>query len=524
MSDEVEIEPEFEDEDEFLDRLKQPPKPQSDDSNEDDEPPKPTGTPSVIQDAQPSPGAPVFTGQTQSREKQRALERANREAKRRQQKLKEDARRNLREQEQDQERQRRAEAREALRASREQVISLRSDAVASRIQTYAMASSLGFPGYVIASAVDAALIRPSEERDIQAQRDYQRQLEIYQESLRKDQIEARRKAQRDIDDIPIEATRIDEQGNPLPFPPQQPYIPQTNTGNQNQNQYPQAPNLPPQPPNQPPNQPPTGGQGMPTGGGPNLPPPVRPTQPTPSGQGIAAYGGAMVAVTAAIQVGQAVNQAVDKLAKNINDIATNAVRGNAVEATKGTVKTAQNIIDPLGIQIPLNVAVQSFDTLLDINKAILDVTRENIAFAPESLQADVMTDIKMLIQQIELTRRNDKTTAELIRANAQFEMAWAEAKSKIIEHIGPMIIFLLERLTEQVKLAGNVMDFGSSAVMAAIQVNAPVLFGLLQSIMKNTEPDPKDLDDADMIKQIDNFFNADAFGNKLKRNKQVPRN
>jgi hypothetical protein len=176
------------------------------------------------------------------------------------------------------------------------------------------------------------------------------------------------------------------------------------------------------------------------------------------------------------------------------------------------MKIGQNVVDPLGTNIPVNVAVQSFDMLLETNKAILESTRQNLAFAPQSLQADVQGDIQKLVQSIELTRKNDTVTAELIRANTQFELAWGEAKAKLIETIGPAIVRMLQLLTSLLEVANFV---GQVAYIVSIHI--PVIGRLIEAILSKLPDQNKDLDDSDILNQINKFFDPD-------RTKQSMRN
>lgn len=516
MADEVEIEPEFEDEDEFLDRISQSTQPLGEIDKTPPKGRKPTDTPSVVEDVQVPVTTPRFTGKKNNNKKE--VDQANKEAERRRREEQAEARRLLRERQQEQVREQRIQSRERLRASREQVTAARSEAIAGRVQSYSLAASLGFPGYVAASVVDSLFIRPKEDAQVEAQREYQKQLEIYQETLRRDQLAQKRAEEQAIRDMPITATEIDGRGKPVKNPPLPPMPPGTPPNVPPPANYPPAPPTPPSPPNVPPGSPPT-----PPNPPPNVPPPVPPTPPTPPPSNVGGgLGTAAIALTAAIQSAQAVNQAIDKLADGVSNTLVSAIKGDGIEASKSGIKTAQSIIDPLGVQIPLNVAVQSFDTLLDVNRAILDVARQNIAFAPQTLQADISGDLQKLVQSIELARKNDPTTAELIRANTQFEMAWAETRAKLLETLGPAIILLLQQLTNQVTLVGNGVQAASSVGSGFLQTAWPALYILLSKLVSNTEPKLDDLDDSDILNQIGDFFNPDRQRNQMRRNKTFP--
>ncbi len=513
MADEVELEPEFEDEDDFTTRLDElsRKKPQSNTPDTT----APEGAPPVEEAAVP-PTTPRFTPKRQARENKKLLEQAQREAERKRKTDQTEARRVLREQQQDQAREQRIQSREALRISREQVTSARSDAIAGRVQSYSLAASIGFPGYVAASVVDAMYIRPKEEASVQAEKQYQLDLQRYNEQVRKDQIDEKRRQEQAIRDMPIDAVQIDERGKPVKNPPLPPIPP----GMTPPSNVPPPGGLPPNSPlpptgGQPPGQPP---QGPPPGA---TPPPIPPTRPNP----VAPMGNiaqAAVPLTAAIQTAQYINQAIDKLADSVDTVAVSVAKGDGTEASKATVKTFQSAIDPLGVQIPLNVAVQGFETLIDVNKAILDTTRQNLAFAPQSLQADISGDLQKLIQSIEISRRIDPTTAELIKANAQFDMAWQEARAQLIENLGPAVIKLLELITLLLRTQTTVIDAGSGFTQGFMNSFAPVLTAILSRIASNTDKDLDALDDSDILNQIGTFFNAGDQKTKMRMNNTFP--
>jgi len=478
MADEVDIEPEFEDEDDFIDRLSQKPVSNTPDTA------APTGAPPVDQDVRLPLSMPRFAPRASNKKNQEDIEKAQREAARRRKQDQADAKRILREQQQDQARLQKAQARDAQRQSREQVTAARSEAISSRIQSYSLASSLGFPGYVAASVVDSLFVRPREQSIVDEQNQYQRDLQRYNEAKQREQIDIKRRQEQKIKDAPVTATALDESGRPIQ--------PGTNG----------IPLTPPTPPG-------TGGPGRPTH--PPLIPPKEPIPKSPSAIGQSVHTASTI-LTGTIQALQAVNGAVDKFAKNASDLSTNIIKGDATGATKSAMKIGQNVVDPLGTNIPVNVAVQSFDMLLETNKAILESTRQNLAFAPQSLQADVQGDIQKLVQSIELTRKNDSVTAELIRANTQFELAWGEAKAKLIETIGPALVRILQLLTKVLEL----LEF-MGQVAYIVSINLPVIGRLIEAILSKLPDQNKDLDDSDILNQINKFFDPD-------RTKQSMRN
>lgn len=485
MADEVDIEPEFEDEDEFLDRLSRKPTSDTPDTT------APQGAPPVDQDVNIPAGTPKFTPRASSKKNQKDVDRAQRDAARRRRQEQTDARRILREQQQDTAREQRALAREAQRLSREQITAARSEAISSRVQAYSLSASLGFPGYVAASVVDSLFVRPRENSIVDEQNQYQRDLQRYNEAKRREEIENKRRREQEIRDTPITATAIDDKGKPI----------KPGTGG-----------IPPTPPTPP-------GTVSPGSSGSNQPPLIPPTPPTaraPSSLG-QSIGTAATIVTGGIQVLQAVNGAVDKLANNVGDISTSLAKGDATGGVKAIAKTTQGIVDPLGTMVPVNVAVQSFDILLETNKAILASTKQNIAFAPQSLQAEVQGDIQKLVQSIELTRKNDTVTAELIRANTQFEMAWQEAKAKFIETVGPILVRMLEKVTYALEIMQGVAQ-----AVYIVSTHIPGIGRIIEGILNRMPKEANNLDDSDILNQIDKFFDPGRVKQNMRDNNRFP--
>lgn len=483
MADEVDIEPEFEDEDDFIERIAYKPASDSPDTA------APSGAPPVDQDVNIPPGTPKFRPGSSNKQNKKDIEKAQREAARRLRQEQADARRLLREQQQDAAREQRQAAREAQRLSREQVTAARSEAISSRVQSYSLAASLGFPGYVAASVVDSMFVRPREESIVNEQNQYQRDLQRYNEAKTREELEVKRRREEEIRNTPITATALNSSGQPI---------------------APGTSGIPPTPPGSPP---PIVSPGS---GQPPLVPPTMPNPRAPSSLG-GSLGGAATIITGAVQVLQAVNSQVDKLASNTKDLATNIIKGDAVGATQSGMKTVQGIIDPLGIAVPVNVAVQSFDILLETNKGILEATRQNIAFAPQSLQADVQGDIAKLVQTMDLTRKNDTVTAELIRANTQFELAWGETKAQLIQVVGPILTFMLEMLTTMLEAINYIRQ-----LLYTIATNIPVIGRIIENILGKMPNANNELDDSDIVNQIDKFFDPDRARRAMRDNKVFP--
>lgn len=525
MATEINIDPEFEDENEFRKRLEDQAKNGGKENLSDiikNDPDRAvdivrdwvsSGEPEIENDLPGSPNAVPFQnvkpGDKSGEQQAKDIEQKERKRYRREQ---QERLADFQRQQTEQRRAQQQAKKDEVAASREIVRDIRSQAISQRVESYSLAAAVGLPGYITASVVDSLFIRPDEDKRVKQEQDYQAELARYYEQVRKD-AEAQAAAERAaIKNAPMQATVFDEQGKPIPptppsgsppsvpptsppVPPPQPPVPPPGGG---QGTAPPVPPVPPKPPGPP-------GPPAPTPTPPNQPPPIPPTppgRPPVSGPTVSPA----IIITAAVEAAQAINGAVDKAGQAASQTGQDIINGNYGSGAKSLVKGAQTAFDPLGVNIPVNVAVQGFNALIDINQSILDVTRENLGFAPLSLQADIDADISRLLQQISISQRTDATTAELIRANRQLEEAWAEVKVKIINEYGPVIIGLLKILTEIVGPIGTLLS-NPAAISAIFGPAAGLVIRLLQAIAQNTAKAEVDQLNNNIFDQLERFFN-----------------
>lgn len=470
MATEANIEFEGESDDDALRRIqdnktdstKETPQPQSSDVVEDDQ---------VI-----PPGAVPFTPQQRKarKEAEKEKDKANREANRRRREQIADQKRTLAQSIQDQERQRRAELKAQKQRSQEQVVQIRSEAIKNRVQAYSLAASIGFPGYVAASVVDTLYLRPQEDQKVNAQKRYQEQLAQYHEGLKQDAIQQKRAAQAAIRNTPVQATAINPQTG-RPIPPSQ---------------------LPPQPPTQP-TQPP------------QLPPPRIPPQPPQPPQGggsgvsLATLG---ITATALIQATQFINRATTSIGNSATNIGKTITSGTASEGAQAALRDGKLLL--AGGNIPANVAVEGFHTLLSINDSILNSIQGTMAFSPQTMQASIERELANFGKQIENAQKLDKITEQLVRANTQMDLAWQNLRAEFIEDIGPAIVFALNLITNQIKGVTVALDLAFEYA-AFLPGGIGAIIQTLQLIADLAEKaQANELDSTDITKQIDDFFNV----------------
>ena len=328
-------------------------------------------------------------------------------------------------------------AREALRdskaASKERMDQLRSNAVAQRIQAYGVASALGMPGYAVASGVDQFIIRPAEEKQVQNEEEYRRQLDETKRANQEDNIRYRRQMEeymRDVRNFPKaevnEAAYYEKYGVPPPAS-------SSGIGGAGGSGGGGSGNIPPGMGPPPPPQHP---------GPPPQPRPL-PTPPPMPGQ----VGNLASVATAAVQAGQWLNDKAKEQAKTSREGILSIAEDTPFDLMKNRMKALKDISDPLGINPISTVSVEGFNTLLDYTKQQVDYVKANSNFGGKAIGATVESDIAKLMQDIAISRRNDPLNAQMIRANAQLERAWSEFKSQIFENIGPTIVTLLRTIT-----------------------------------------------------------------------------
>jgi hypothetical protein len=455
---------EFEDgdEDEFLNRLDN-----KTDSSKDA--PRPQST-EIEDDQTILDGMTEFTpGKKGNKKQEQEVNKRNRAANRRRREEMADRKRAMREEQQDKERARRAEARERKQVSKDQVLQSRTEAISNRIGIYSLASSLGLQGYVAASIVDNLYLRPKEQQETGAQLEYQQQLERYNEALKSDAIQQQRAQQEAIRNTPVTATPLGPTGAPLPpgsFPP-----------------------LPPSPP--PPNQPPI----------------LPPSSPIPQGPGmIGQLAGQANLVAGLLQATQVVNGYISNIASAANNIGAGIASNNAVQGSQAILGGAKAAI---GFNTTALVAIEGFNTLLSINQSILDSIKGNLGFAPQTLQANVQSDILKLSRQIESSQRLDKVTAELIKANTTLDEAWNGLRTEFLEDIGPSLVTILNFISTHIKGMTVGLDLISNAANVHIPGSLGSIFHAIRMVLDVLYRNQNNqLDNADIMKQIDDFFNV----------------
>jgi hypothetical protein len=473
-------------------------------------------------DSPPSPlttNVPPFSMQTptkeelaKKRQEERDTEKILRSLSKRNKEQQAAERRKLREQQQDQARADREQARARMRQSQEEVRAARSDAISQRVQSYSAAAALGLPGYVFANVIDTTLIRPKEDARVQQQKEYQRQLETYNEQVAKDREQKKRQQEEAIRNRPVEAyikpnKQLDMFGNPLASgttAPPTPPVGGSGGSGQGGGQG-GGGNIPPS--NTPPVGPgsPSSNQGQ--GGGGGTPPPIPPTPPpapTPGTDWLTNLGPVGLGVAAGVRLGQTINRQIDAAAKEVQSFTGSVVSGDATGGLKQGAGIAGRLLDPLGSNVVINTAVQGFDTLITVNEQIRDSIRKDAAFAPQTLEATVLGDISKLVQRIEIARRLDPVTMELTKVNTQLELQWAELRASLIEALGPAIIFNMNVIVENLKLLNTGVD-----VVSSVARYLPGGIGAIIEILEFIAwlmPKPKsDLDQSNILQQFKDF-------------------
>jgi hypothetical protein len=428
-----------------------------------------------------------------------------------------------------------AASRTGITSAREQMTGIRSQATGARIGAYSLAASLGLKGYVAASLADRFLIQPAEAKSVQEQKDYiqkekqyQQDLAAYQTRVKQAELERNRNIRDDISNRPVTAVALDDDGNPI-HPAA--YGSAVTKGNATGSGTSASTGGGPGgggPPGVGPGTPSPSNPGKGKGGG--IPPiipgpaPIRPNAPVPGG----GVGGAIAAATvivpalaAAIEGAKLVNSFIDSTGKELASFSTSAIKGDGVGASKSLVNFSRKMSDPLGVNIPAQIAVTGFEALLDINQGILDSIKGTEAFAPQTLQASVEGDLAKFFQQIEMARRLDSVTAELVKANTQFELAWGELRAELIEAVAPVILTLLPLLTEYIKtMASNVSTLDTLIGIGVGRQSTQI--DLIQKVVAWWMGITPDKIDAALERQLENFFSPTQAEKSLRQRRAFP--
>lgn len=390
-------------------------------------------------------------------------------------------RRLLREQQEDAARQQRRDRKDAKAASQEQKTNIRSEAISQRVQAYAASSVLGLPGYIGASFVDQFIIRKNEDLQIQAQKEYEANLERYNQQVEIDRVQERRDAEAKIRELPVQAVDVDAVRAKHGLPP---LPPADNSGKQPDFVGPmKEPEGPPRPP-----APPGGPPAAASDDGGKRPPPVLPTMPniptTNAGMGVGI-------ATAAFMVAQQANQVISSTGDQIQRLGEATLGDDPFKAAKEGARTFQKTADPLGVGIPLEVAVTGFEVLLGLTEQIMKNSEKDLAFSPLSLTANVEGTLQKLLQQIDIAERLDPLKSEVIRARTEVDMAWQEFKARAFEDLAPTIILILKLIASGLDKAAAVQKVTGGALDGFFATFSPATRAILQTlgaIKANTTP------------------------------------
>jgi hypothetical protein len=408
-------------------------------------------------------------------------------------------------------------SRSGIASAREQMTGIRSQATGARIGAYSLASALGLKGYVAASLADKFLLQPSEAKAVQEQKDYiqkekQYQIDLgdYQARVKQAELERARNVKDDISNRPITAVALDEDGNPI-HPAS--YGTGAPTGN-----GPGGGGTPGVGPG-------SGGSG--SGGIPPIipgPAPIRPNAPVPGGGmgGLIAAATLVVpAIAAAIEGAKLINTFIKDTGKGISDFTTSAIKGDSTGGTKSLLNFNRRLSDPLGVAIPTQIAVTGFEALLDINQAILESIKGSEAFAPQTLQAGVEGDLAKFFQQIEMARRLDSVTAELVKANTQFDLAWGELRAELIEAIAPVIINVLPLISSYIRTLATNVEVANNLIGIGVG-SQDIQLKLVEKVIAWWMGVTPDKMDAAMEKQLETFFSSNQAEKSLRQRRAFP--
>lgn len=373
-----------------------------------------------------------------------------------------------------------------------------SQATSERIQAYTTASSLGFAGYVVASLVDQFAIRPTEDRNRAAERQYTRDYDIYQDALKNNQLQKRRAIEDRIREVKtgdaIDYDSIVSSVNSQIGPPTR-----TITETVMQRDIDRNFNI---------TEVPTTIQRAIDA--------VAPVAPVAIQSAMTSLGPYLMAGGFAVQGLQALNKGISNVGASISNTGTNILNGSTSQGLSSVARMAKGITDPFNINPVTQVAVTGFETLLSLVDSLKGYAEQNLEFSPQALMASVEGDIDKLVQSIRLGQENDQTKALVIRLTNQLDMAWNELKSELFKTLGPALVLSLTSVTKTIQDIKSAIDFGWNIAQYLPLVKLAI--DQLQKIAANTQAAIPE--GAGLFDEIEKFLDPNNYSDLPALNRQ----
>lgn len=474
----------------------------------------------------------------------------------------------LKREHQDETRQRRIQSKLDKRAATDRRIGIRSSAVSQRIQSYSIASSLGFAGYVAASIVDQFYIRPREDAAIAAEDKYNAEYAKYQQDLEQDQIDRRRQREDEISGMsPDESSIRSNITNTLPDKkpddfggtPSNKYrqhvedtLKRTDLDPRErqyyldkQRSFPPKPTLDQDPrytsrerPERtrsrefldtdeeldengvPISRSPVSGTAFNAARSiPEVAKAIAPVVPEAAVSFLEKAGPIGLAVAAGVTAAQLANQKIAEAGDAIGKVGKSTFTGPVTAALRDQAEFVKATADPLGVNIPLQVAVTGFEVLLSLTESIKSYAEKDKEFSPLTLQSSIEGDIARLMQSIDLANKNDPLKAAFTEAMTQLDLVWNEFKAEAFQKIGPALIAGITVLSANINTISQ-LSSGAYNIAKYMPNGIGIMINILESIAEAMKKDPIAGNTFDQIRDFMNpTNNADlpgrAFKNKM---------
>lgn len=468
---------------------------------------------------------------------------------------------------QDQARTLRRQKHKDMRQATQRRKEIRSQSTQNKISTYALASAMGLPGYVIASIADKFVFKPQEDKDIAAevqyQGDYQSYINEEEDKIieQRRQIEDEERASIDIsfeneDEVRQSLTQEKKGGVPASGSPtprttstRVPF-PSSAASNAPGASNPPPPVLPTNPINQPlPGSPTTaantgGGQiygagfgyyntqtgnsvtpptnpvanpSTQTGNAPPTNPPgnttpttsgnVPPTPPTPGGADVPG----LLSLIPIIKEGM--DMAVH-LAKGGGEAARGVIDATFEDSgTKGLSKgfqagvTATESIPIVGqiAEVFAQPMVEAVKTFEQAVNQFESFANKDLGFSPDALQSSVESKIAKLVQAISIGEKANDSKAAIIEGTTKLDMIWAELKADVVVAWTPILTAGLEILAAMAILLKGIIGV-LNLILIPINYILEVLTDIRDRIRRflGIKPKAKDIQ-GKILKEIELF-------------------
>jgi hypothetical protein len=309
---------------------------------------------------------------------------------------------------------------------------------------YSLSAGIGLPGYVIASVADSLIIQPAVRQDVKAEQQYQRELQDYK-NQEVDILNARKDAFReyiksneysslpqDVKDSYAETGEIPEGA----LPSFEQWADRTGASSAFK--------------------------------GKNIPLPIQPVGKAAAVTGAISQAGPVVA--GAVEGIQLVNKTVASVGESTRKNISSSLTKDGISGISNKTQSFAGILDPTETNPAINLFKEATKTFEYAVKDFEKVAREDLAFSPGALQADVEGSIMRLEQSMRIAQQIDPQKEGMIRVTDELNLIWNEFRTLFFGTFAPVIIFLLNGLKLLLQSLLDVVKFIKTIIVTILDI------------------------------------------------------